>query len=59
MKKERFDVLVMISAFVLGGYFSAVTNPILGVAFLIGVMSVWALIPKLPVMKQAKIKIDK
>lgn len=57
MKKEKLDVLVMFTALIIGGYFSAVTNPVMGIALLLSMLTVWALIPKIPALRKVKVQV--
>jgi len=57
MTNGRYDVLVLFGAFVSGAILSFVHNPMLGVAALIGTLTIWSGMKRVPELK--KVKIDK
>ena len=56
MTKTKLDVLVMIVAFLAGGFLSLTNNPLIGTALLVGILTAWAFVPKVPAMIRARIK---
>jgi len=54
--KTKIDVLMMIVAIVVSGFLSINNNPLLGVALLIGILSAWSFVPKVPRMIKSRIK---
>jgi len=57
MVSEKFDLLVMLGAFISGAIISFVNNPMLGVAVMLGILTIWGGVKRVPDLK--KIKIDK
>lgn len=59
MSKNMLDILVMVIAFFGGMAISVANNPLLGVAFLMCVVTVWNVAPKIPQMIKVRTKNDK
>lgn len=57
MSKAKLDVMVMIIAFLIGGFISANSNPLIGTTMLIAILGAWSLAPKVPVVIPALIKV--
>lgn len=57
MVNEKFDLLVLSGAFITGAVLSFVNNPMLGVAALLGILTVWGGVKRVPELK--KVKADK
>jgi len=57
MLNEKYDLLVLSCAFISGAILSFVNNPMLGVAALIGILTIWSGVKRVPELK--KVKIDK
>ena len=56
MTKTKIDLTVMVVALIVGGFYSVTNNPLMGVALLIGILSVWSLFPKLPKLQKIHIR---
>ena len=55
MLNEKYDLLVLSCAFMSGAILSFVNNPMLGVAALIGILTVWSGVKRVPQLKKVKI----
>lgn len=56
MSKEKLDVIVMVLAFVAGGYLSFINNPMFGVGLMVAILTTWSLAPKVPKLVKAGIR---
>ena len=54
--KTKIDLTVMVVALIVGGFYSVTSNPLMGVALLIGILSLWTVFPKLPVLQKIHIR---
>jgi len=55
MVNGKYDLLVISGAFVSGAILSFVNNPMLGVAVLIGILTLWSGVKRVPELKKVKI----
>ena len=59
VSKAKIDVLIMLVAMAVGGFYSMTNNPLTGAALLILILTAWNLGPKVPAMIKAKARVKK